>query len=205
MILETIVVGMIETNCYIVAAGPGGDAIIIDPGADGDVIQKVLDKHHCRAGLVINTHGHYDHIGADSDFGVPVAVHREDAPMLQDSRKNFAAVFGISFKVKNKIQYVEDGQRITAGGLTLQVLCTPGHTPGGISLLLEKPQNNIVFSGDALFAGSVGRSDLGGNQETLIRSIKEKLLTLPDETIVYPGHGPATTIGEERRNNPFLS
>ena len=106
--------------------------------------------------------------------------------------------------MKNRIQYVEDGQRITVGGVTLKVLHTPGHTPGGISLLLEKPRTGIVFSGDALFAGSVGRTDLGGSQEALIRSIKEKLLALPDDTIVYPGHGPATTIGEERRNNPFL-
>jgi glyoxylase-like metal-dependent hydrolase (beta-lactamase superfamily II) len=205
MICETIVVGEIETNCYIIATGPGEDALVIDPGADAPAIKQVLERHHCKAGLVVNTHGHYDHIGADSDFGVPVAVHRDDAEMLQDSRKNFSALFGISFKVKNSIQYLEDGQRITVGSLTLKVLHTPGHTSGGISLLLEKPQTGLLFSGDALFAGSVGRTDLGGSTETLMRSIKEKLLTLPDETIVYPGHGPATTIGEERRNNPFLT
>ena len=205
MILETVVVGAIEANCYIIAAGSGEDALIIDPGADGDVIKGVLSKHCCKPGLVVNTHGHYDHIGADSDFGVPVAIHSLDALMLQDSRKNFSAIMGVSFKVKNIIQYVEDGQRITVGGLTLKVLHTPGHTSGGISLLLEKPQTGILFSGDALFAGSVGRTDLGGSQDVLLRSIKEKLLTLPDETIVYPGHGPATTIGQERRNNPFLT
>jgi hydroxyacylglutathione hydrolase len=205
MICETVVVGAIETNCYILAAAPGTDALLIDPGADAGAIQAMLDKHRCKAGLVVNTHGHYDHIGADSDFGVPVAVHRDDSAMLHDSRKNFSAIFGISFKVKNPIQYLEDGQRITFGGLTLKILHTPGHTAGGISLLLEKPQTGILFSGDALFAGSVGRTDLGGSQETLLRSIKDKLLTLPDDTIVYPGHGPATTIGEERRNNPFLT
>jgi hydroxyacylglutathione hydrolase len=205
MICETVVVGEIETNCYIIAAGPGADAVIIDPGADAEAVQAALDKHRCKAGLVVNTHGHYDHIGADGSFNVPVAVHPDDEAMLHDSRKSFAAVFGKAFKVKNLIQRVEDGQRITVGGLTLKVLHTPGHTAGGISLLLEKPQTGLVFSGDALFAGSVGRSDLGGSHEDLIRSIKEKLLTLPDDTVVYPGHGPATTIGEERRSNPFLT
>jgi hydroxyacylglutathione hydrolase len=204
MICEIVVVGAIETNCYIVAAASGHEALIIDPGADSDVIKKVLSRLNCSAGLIVNTHGHYDHIGADGDFAVPVVVHRDDSAMLQDARKNFSAIFGISFKVKNKVQYVQDGERISVGGLTLKVLHTPGHTSGGISLLMEKPQANIVFSGDALFAGSVGRTDLGGSQEVLIKSIREKLLSLPDDTIVYPGHGPATTIGEERANNPFL-
>jgi hydroxyacylglutathione hydrolase len=205
MICERAVVGEIETNCYVIAAGQGRDAVIIDPGADSDVIRKLLSKNKCKAALVINTHGHYDHIGADSDFDVPVAVHREDAAMLTDARKNFAAIFGISFKVKNKIQLLDGGQRISIDGLVLKVLHTPGHTSGGISLLVEEPVKNIVFSGDALFAGSVGRSDLGGSHEVLIQSIQEKLLTLPDDTIVYPGHGPETTIGEERLNNPFLA
>jgi hydroxyacylglutathione hydrolase len=205
MICERAVVGAIETNCYVIAADRGQDAVIIDPGADADVIKKLLLKHQCKAALVINTHGHYDHIGADSDFAAPVAVHREDAAMLTDARKNFAAIFGISFKVKNEIRFLEDGQRIKIGGLVLKVLHTPGHTTGGISVLVEKPVDNIVFSGDALFAGSVGRSDLGGSHEVLIKSIQEKLLTLPDDTIVYPGHGPETTIGEERLNNPFLA
>jgi glyoxylase-like metal-dependent hydrolase (beta-lactamase superfamily II) len=205
MILETVVVGAIETNCYILAAKDGADALIIDPGSDAQAIKEVLARHRLAEGLVVNTHGHYDHIGADSDFKAPVAVHRADAAMLHDSRKNFSAIFGISFKVKNSVQYLEDGQMISVGGLSLKVLHTPGHTAGGISLLLEKPETNIVFSGDALFAGSVGRTDLGGSQELLESSIREKLLALPDETVVYPGHGPSTTIGEERRTNPFLT
>ncbi|MCU0651233.1 MAG: MBL fold metallo-hydrolase [Candidatus Omnitrophica bacterium] len=204
MICETLVVGPIETNCYVIAAKEGGDAVIIDPGDEPEEIKKILLKHRLKPALVINTHGHYDHIGADSFFEVPVAVHKLDAPMLTDSRKNFAAIFGISFKVTNKIQLLEDGQRIDSAGIVLKVLHTPGHSAGGISLLVEKPVNNIVFTGDALFAGSVGRTDLGGSQEALIGSIKDKLLNLADDTIVYPGHGPATTIGEERRNNPFL-
>ncbi|MFA6384706.1 MAG: MBL fold metallo-hydrolase [Candidatus Omnitrophota bacterium] len=205
MICEIIVVGEIDTNCYIVAAEAGADALLIDPGADADVIQAALDRHHCKVGLIVNTHGHYDHIGADGDFDAPVAVHPDDAAMLRDARKNYSADFGKSVEVKNTIRYVEDGQRIIVGGLTLKVLHTPGHSAGGISLLLEKPRTGILFSGDALFAGSVGRTDLGGSREALTRSIKSKLLTLPDETIVYPGHGPATTIGAERRDNPFLS
>lgn len=204
MILETVVVGAIETNCYVVAAGQNREALVIDPGADADQVKKALSRHRCTAGLVVNTHGHYDHIGADGDFGVPVAVHRNDADMLYDSRKNYSAIFGISFKVKNPVRYVEDGELIEMGGLSLRVLHTPGHSPGGISLLLEKPHAGIVFTGDALFAGSIGRTDLGGSQETLLRSIREKLLVLPDETVVYPGHGPSTTIGKERRDNPFL-
>ncbi len=205
MILETVVVGAIETNCYVIAAEAGGEAVIIDPGADEDEIEKALGRHRCTAGLIVNTHGHYDHLGADSHFSVPVAVHRADAPMLHDSRKNFSAVFGISCKVKNTIRHVDDGERISVGGLCLKVLFTPGHSPGGISLLVEKPRADIVFTGDALFAGSIGRTDLGGSMEQLVQSIRDKLLVLPDDTMVYPGHGPATTIGEERRNNPFLS
>ncbi|HOU35951.1 MAG TPA: MBL fold metallo-hydrolase [Candidatus Omnitrophota bacterium] len=205
MILETIVVGAIETNCYVVAAGKNREALVIDPGADAGQIKKALSRHSCTAGLVVNTHGHYDHIGADGDFGVPVAVHRSDADMLYDGRKNYSAIFGISFKVKNPVRYVEDGELLEVGGVSLRVLHTPGHSPGGISLLLEKPQSGIVFTGDALFAGSIGRTDLGGSQEALLRSIREKLLVLPDETVVYPGHGPSTTIGQERRGNPFLS
>ncbi len=206
MICETIPVGPLQTNCYVIASAEGREAFIIDPGADAGLIKAALKARSLKPVLVINTHGHYDHIGADDDFGVPVAVHKEDHGMLIDARKNFSAVFGISFKVKADVRYIEDGQELSADGLVLRVLHTPGHSAGGVSLLVEKPRSGIVFTGDALFAGSIGRTDLaGGSTEVLIRAVREKLLSLPDDTVVYPGHGPATTIGEERAGNPFLA
>jgi len=140
MILENIVVGEIETNCYILAAAPGEDAVVIDPGADSVAIKRLLSRHRCRAGIIVNTHGHYDHIGADNDFDAVVAVHRGDSEMLSDSRKNFSAIFGVGFKVNNPLRFVEEADRIEVGGVCLRVLHTPGHSPGGISLLMEKPQ-----------------------------------------------------------------
>ena len=193
-----------DTNCYVLAAAAGQDAVIIDPGADAGKIEEVLRRHSLRPALIINTHGHYDHIGEDDHFDAPVIVHADDAGMLVEPRRNFSAVFGIAFKVKKQVKHVKDGDSLSAGGVVLRVLHTPGHTAGGISLLVEKPAEHIVFTGDALFAGSIGRTDLGGSEEQLLKSVRAKLLSLPDDTVVYPGHGPATTIGEERMNNPFL-
>lgn len=202
MILETISVGSMEVNCYILAQRENAPAIIIDPGAQARKIRKALDKYKLTPGLIINTHGHFDHIGADNDFSVPVYVHRADAPMLKDALLNMSGLFAIPFTVKAEIKLLEDGQVIELDGIQLKVAHTPGHTAGGISLLLQKPEGKITFTGDTLFCRGIGRSDLnGGSPEELSRSIKEKLFTLPDETKIYPGHGPSSTIGAEKQNN----
>jgi glyoxylase-like metal-dependent hydrolase (beta-lactamase superfamily II) len=206
MILETISVGSMQVNCYILACADSREAVIIDPGGQANKIQAVLDRHHLKAAMVINTHGHYDHIGSDDKFGVSVYVHKQDLEMLRDAKKNLSAVFSLPCKVASDIKVLEDKQIVRLDCLELEVLHLPGHTPGGIGLLMKKPETGVVFTGDTLFFQGVGRCDLPGGSEALLeRSIKEKLFTLSDDTRVYPGHGPATTIGREKNNNFFNS
>lgn len=206
MIVEKIVVGPLEVNCYVVAQGPGHKAVVIDPGGDAGRIRSVLEKHRLSAGCVVNTHGHFDHIGADDEFGVPVYVHRLEEALLRDGRKNYSAFFGDKpHSVSSALSLVEDGDEIVMDGVVLEVAHTPGHSPGGICLILKKPAQGIVFTGDSLFRQSIGRTDLGGDEDVLVQGIREKLLRLPDDTVVYPGHGPETTIGDERLSNPFLA
>jgi glyoxylase-like metal-dependent hydrolase (beta-lactamase superfamily II) len=202
MILETVSVGSMEVNCYILAAQEGGSAIIIDPGAQGRKIRKVLDKFKLKPAFIINTHGHFDHIGADNDFDVPVYAHKLDAPLLRDAILNMSGLFALPSVVKSEVKVLDDNQEIELDGIKLKVMHLPGHTAGGIGLALEKPLKTIVFTGDTLFCNGIGRSDLsGGSPEALAKSIRERLFTLPDETKIYPGHGPSSTIGEEKRNN----
>ncbi len=206
MILETIPVGSLEVNCYILASGPGSQAIIIDPGAEAQKIKQALNKHKLKAAFIINTHGHFDHIGCDDKFDVPVYIHQKDAELLNDPKQNLSAFFIAAYAVKSKIIPLEEKQVIELEKIRLEVIHTPGHTPGGICLLLDKPESGILFSGDTLFCQGVGRTDYAGASETvLLKSIREKLFILPDDTIIYPGHGPASTIGREKKENPFLS
>ncbi len=205
MILETVSVGSMEGNCYILAQKKDSQAIIIDPGAQARKIMKVLDKYKLKPALIINTHGHYDHIGADNELGVPVYAHKLDAPLLKDAMLNMSGLFALPYTVKAEIKFLEDNQIIELDGMQLKVLHTPGHTAGGIALLLQKPINKIAFTGDTLFCRGIGRSDLaGGDEAALIKSIKEQLFTLPDDTKIYPGHGTSSTIGEEKSNNSFI-
>jgi len=205
MILETLSLGPLETNCYILAVEDNSGALVIDPGAEPRKITAVLKRHNLQPVAVVNTHGHYDHIGCDDKFGVPVYVHKDDLAMLTDPGRNLSAVFSLGYAVKSQIKTVEEGDIINAAGIALKVIHVPGHTPGGVALLLEKPAVKVVFTGDALFCGGIGRSDLaGGDGDSLIRCIKDKLLTLDPETIVYPGHGSASTIGHEKEYNEFL-
>ena len=204
MILETVNVGPMQVNCYILACTVGGQAIIIDPGDQYLKIKAVLDKHRLKPAMVINTHGHYDHIGSDDEFGVLVYVHKNDLPMLLDARKNLSASFSLAYKVSSEIKTLEDKEVIKLDCLELEVMHLPGHTPGGIGILMREPQTDIVFTGDTLFYQGVGRWDLpGGSQQQLERAIRERLFVLPDNTRVYPGHGAATTIEREKNSNSF--
>jgi len=201
MILETVLVGSMGVNCYILASKEGSSAIIIDPGAQERKIRQVLDKYKLKPHLIINTHGHYDHIGEDDKFGVSVYVHKLDVPMLRDPMLNLSGLFSLSYKVKSEIKTLEDGEIIELDDLRLRVIHTPGHTRGGIALLLEKPVDRIAFTGDTLFYHGIGRTDLdGGSEQELIKSIRERLLTLPFDTKIYPGHGAFSTIKEEKEN-----
>ncbi len=204
MILETVNVGVMQVNCYVLACAPGAQAIIIDPGDQPSKINLVLKKHKLKPAMVINTHGHYDHIGCDDEFGVTVYAHKLDLPMLQNAGKNLSAAYATSFEVKNEIKTLEDKEIIKLDCLELEVIHLPGHTRGGIGLLMKKPQGNIIFTGDTLFNQGIGRYDLdGGSRIQLEQAIKERLFTLAPQTIVYPGHGPSTTIGAEKDNNLF--
>jgi glyoxylase-like metal-dependent hydrolase (beta-lactamase superfamily II) len=205
MFLETIPVGALEANCYVLSAGKKRRAVVIDPGENEERIFRVLETNGLTCALVVNTHGHYDHIGCDDNFGVPVMVHKDDLQMLLKPELNFSVMMGRFCKVRSRVLTLEHGQEIVEDELVLEVIHTPGHSPGSICLLLKKPQGGIVFTGDTLFCQGVGRTDLaGGSEKQLSESITSRLLTLPDETIIYPGHGPDSTIGEEKKHNPFL-
>ncbi len=205
MILETVVVGPMQVNCYVVAREANAGAIIIDPGDDEEKIRKVLDKYRLKPGMVINTHGHIDHIGCDDKFDVEVYIHSRDAVLLRDPELNLSSFLARFFSVKSKIHALEDKENITLDKIQLKVIHVPGHTPGGIALLMQKPQGEVLFTGDSLFCQGIGRTDFaGGDGKLLIGSIKARLLGFAADTIIYPGHGPSSTIGEEKKNNPFL-
>lgn len=205
MIFQAICVSSLQVNCYILAEDEAQEAIIIDPGDEPDKIKAFLKKHRLKAHWIINTHGHFDHIGADDEFGVPVYIHRLDAALLKDPRLNLSGMFASGCTVKAQINTLEDGQELALGKIRLEVIHTPGHTPGGICLLLKGPRPEMLFSGDSLFYHGIGRTDFPGADEgVLIAAIKDKLLKLADDTLVYPGHGPSSTIGAEKKQNPFL-
>lgn len=206
MILERLAVGALEANCYILGDEKIKQALIIDPGADSERIKRALDKRKLQAAFIVNTHGHFDHIGADDAFAVPVYIHKEDAEFLVNPEKNFSGITGETFSINSKdIITLHDGQILELGEISLDVIHTPGHTPGGICLLLKKQNPEIIFTGDTLFYAGIGRTDLPqASEQKLIDSIKVRILTLPDDTIVYPGHGPQTSVGKEKRENSFL-
>ena len=207
MILEVIQVGNYEANCYVLSELAGQRAVIIDPGNDKEKILGVLAKNNLKPGIVVNTHGHFDHIGCDADFGVPVYIHRLDVALLADANRNFSSLFAQRpFSIKADIKAVEEGDVIGIDGVLVEVIHTPGHSPGGICLLMKTPENNKIFTGDTLFYQGIGRTDFPeGDQKLLIDNIKNKLFKLRQDIIIYPGHGPSSTIAGEKRNNPFLN
>lgn len=206
MIFETIRIGPLQVNAYILAEDLGRKAIIIDPGAEKNKIMKLLDKFSLKPGFIINTHGHIDHIACDDEFGVRIYAHRDDLPLLKHAELNLSSFLSQAFHVKSAIIPLEDKEILRLDTIELEVIHTPGHTPGGICLLMKRPCENILFSGDTLFRESIGRTDFAeASNEILLKSIREKLLVLPDETVVYPGHGSVSTIGYEKKNNPFLN
>jgi len=200
--IKRFVAGPIETNCYLVWDPSTNDACIIDPGGESDKIKDFIEEKGLHLGFIINTHGHGDHIAANSDFKVPIYIHASDKDFLLDPGKNLSGAFLFPFVSPAASRILKDGDTIKLGTLSMEVLHTPGHTPGSISIALD----DAVFTGDTLFAGGVGRTDFEyGSEDVLIKSIMEKLMPLSDDTVVYPGHGGESTIGEERDSNPFIS
>ncbi|MEA2061850.1 MAG: MBL fold metallo-hydrolase [Thermodesulfobacteriota bacterium] len=205
MIIKSLEVGPIMANCYILGCEDTGEAAVIDPGDEADRILIKLSEARLKVKYLINTHGHFDHVAANKRMkevtDADLLIHAEDAPMLAELNKA-ASSFGLSAENSpDADRHINDGDEISFGSITLKVIHTPGHSRGGICLYTP----GYLFVGDTLFAGSIGRTDLpGGSYDTLIASIKEKLLVFDDNTIVYPGHGPETTIGREKKINPFL-
>lgn len=205
MILETRIVGPLGVNCYIVGDEKTRAAMVIDPGGDAREILDVLRREQLKVVAIVATHAHFDHLFALDELRAvtraPFVLHADEAPLLAGASLG-ARLFGFAFKQPSPPeQLVREGDQVHVGSLVFRVLHTPGHSPGGMCLLRDR----IVFVGDTLFQGGIGRTDLpGGDYGTLMRSIRDQLLTLPDDTIVYPGHGDPTTIGEEKQLNPFL-
>jgi hydroxyacylglutathione hydrolase len=207
MLLSTVVVTEFMTNCFILGDEVTKEALVIDPGGEAERILSQIKNMGLTVTAVVNTHAHVDHIGALKEIkdasGALVMMHTLELPLLQAASR-MGRLFGIRIdQPPDPDRCLSEADKIQCGGISLSVIETPGHSPGGISLVTS--DGKLCFAGDTLFAGSIGRTDLpGGDYHTLIASIKTKLLPLGDDVKVLPGHGPATTIGTERRYNPFL-
>ena len=204
--IHLLTLGPLQTNCYLVA-GDGRRATVIDPAWNGEEIADAAASEGYEIGRILLTHAHFDHVGGLAALkkatGAPVYIHQDAVPMLRDAPAA-ASAFGLSLEQPPEPdELLEAGQIVTVGDLRFHVLFTPGHAPGHVSFYL--PEDEAVFDGDVLFRQGIGRTDFpDSDHETLLRAIRRELLVLPDETRVFPGHGPPTTIGYERERNPFL-
>lgn len=204
MQIEMIVTGPIQENCYVVMDEETHEAVIVDPGEDAPRIVEAIERIGAKPTAIINTHCHFDHVGAVNalrkKYDVPFYIHPADQPMLERASIS-AQNFGLSLDQPTVDKFIREGESLKVGNSELSIRFTPGHCPGHIVLIGD----GFALVGDVLFAGGVGRYDLpGAHGPTLFHSIKTQLLTLPDDTVVLPGHGPRTSIGRERRTNPYL-
>lgn len=207
MQVEHLAVGPVQTNCYLAINKETKETIIIDPGDDADRIGMRLMQLEAKPVAILLTHGHFDHAGAAkalaAQYDILVYAHEKEAETLADSRMNLSGPLAGGATTYHADVFLKDEQELTLAGLHMRVLFTPGHTPGGCCYYF--PREDVLFSGDSLFCGSVGRTDFpGGSMRTLVDSVRNKLMSLPENTIVYPGHDIETTIEQERMYNPFL-
>ncbi|MCX7702010.1 MAG: MBL fold metallo-hydrolase [Gemmataceae bacterium] len=208
--LRTIVSAPFEENSYVVGRESGNEVVVIDPGFEPDLILEFVRDEGLNVVGILNTHGHADHIAGNTMLKeafpeAPLIIGHGDAPMLTNPELNLSASFGLEVVSPPADRLVTEGETVDIAGLELSVLEIPGHSPGHVVFVYRGLQT-VVFGGDVLFRGSIGRTDFpGGSFETLARGIRQKLWILPAETVVYPGHGPATTIGHERLMNPFVA
>ena len=205
MKIEPIVVGPLQVNCYLLICEETGKAAVVDPGADAEEILHAVEAAGCDISMIINTHGHFDHIGANQQIkeatGADLLIHADDVQLLSQAGLH-ASVYGLSVEASPKPdRLLTEGDHLKVGNLNVEIIHVPGHSPGSICLKVEES----LIVGDVLFAESIGRTDLpGGDHQLLINGIREKLFVLPDETVVHPGHGPDTSIGHEKIANPFV-
>ena len=204
MTIKTLVLGLMQANGYLLECEKTRSAIMIDPGGDADKILDLLDERNLNLEAIINTHGHIDHIAGNSELmentSAKLFIHRADADMIINPQKNLSFFMGEPYKSLPADKLLDDGEEINVGEISLKVIHTPGHSPGSMCLLAD----GVIFSGDLLFAGSIGRYDFPGSSYELIMDSLKKIMELEDDIVVYSGHGPETTIGEERISNPFL-
>lgn len=206
MQIERFIVGMVGTNCYVVSNKETSECFLVDPGAYSDKVIAYIREHELKPQAILLTHGHFDHImgldGVLREFPIPVYAQEEEEILLKDASYNASVSYGPAYTFSGA-SYIKDGQILELAGMTIRAIHTPGHTIGGCCYYIES--EHVLFSGDTLFHDSVGRTDFPtGSQSQLVRSIREKLLGLPEETVVCPGHMSETTIGHEKKYNPFL-
>jgi hydroxyacylglutathione hydrolase len=185
------------------------DAVVVDPGFDTQSILELLTRHRRRPAAILNTHGHADHIAGNAAMkeafpDAPLIIGRNEAFLLRDSEANLSAPFGLPIASPEADRLVDDGETIELAGFRFEIREIPGHSPGSVVFVCNDFDPALVFGGDVLFAGAIGRTDMGGSMPQLLQGIRAKLFPLPDNTVIYPGHGPATTIGAEKRSNPFV-
>lgn len=212
MIHEVLVVGALQCNCSILGDEETREAIVIDPGDEVDRILAILKKHNLKVKYILNTHAHFDHVGNCCELkeatGAEIWLHKADLSIYESAPRQAAlfAMYGVKpIRMTAVDQFMRDADGVRVGKIAAHVIHTPGHTPGSLSLRVPGSAREVLFAGDTLFNGSIGRTDLpGGDFRQILKSIKDRLFTFDDDTEVWPGHGPKTTIGWERRTNPFL-
>lgn len=217
MILKMLEVGPLMVNCYIVGDEDTGEAAVFDPGGDAAKILEALKDEGLKVKYIVNTHTHWDHVGANSEMqeatGAPIVTHRDEAPALSQAVER-AAQWGFPSRKSEASQFVEEGDVIEVGSVKFKVIDVRGHSPAGLAFVFKgevdlngsRKTADMVICGDALFAGSIGRTDFpGGDMPLLLENIRNKVFILPDDTLVLPGHGPVSTVGREKDHNPFFS
>jgi hydroxyacylglutathione hydrolase len=207
--IETVESAPFAEMSYVVWLDERSEALVIDPGFDVPAIFEVLSRQGLRLAGILNTHGHVDHIAGNGAMKeafpeAPLIIGRNEARLLADAEANLSAPFGAELTSPPPDRLVEDGERFELAGFSFEVREIPGHSPGSVVFVCDQFDTPFVFGGDVLFSGSVGRTDLGGNTEQLLSGIRSKLFSLPDGTLVLPGHGPPTTVGAEKRTNPYV-